>query len=64
VVCKKRSAANSNIDRIGRLSVSSNNLHYSFIQVDLKKLQKYLLSHNILISGAFIKILGYHDEIK
>lgn len=56
VVTRKRSASNSRLDKIGSSILTG---PYSWIQIDLRKLYKYLLEKNVTISTAVIKLLGY-----
>lgn len=55
IVTRKRSKANSRIDRIGSIASIK---PYAFLKIDIKKLTKYLLEKNITIAATVWKYLN------
>ena len=55
IVTRKRSKANSRIDRIGSIAAKK---PYAFLKLDIKKLTKYLMEKNVTIAATVWKYLN------
>lgn len=58
IVTRKRSQANSRIDRIGSIAAKS---PYSFLKLDLNKLRKYLMEKNVTITSTVWQYLNVYS---
>ncbi len=58
VLARKRSKPTSRLDKVGILAYKK---PYSFLKIDIRKLNKYLVNRNVKVAQNVWKVLGLDD---